>query len=189
MRSDSSTRFTFIFILLGIGTFVTLFPVAWRLADSFASSPWNSIVDARVLLVWPDHIELLPVSRLPDFIPRSPRADYSFLVPPGRQQSVIDGLRSYPTPTDGTSWRISVKSLGLDHQEIRLELLGDGIQGIVYEATKEKILPLKARLAGPGFAFIVLGLDVAMSALFCWVIILFKRYFRVRSADTSTTSC
>ncbi len=160
-----------------IGSLVGLFPAAVRLANPFATYPWNPAIDARILLIWPDRIELQPIRALSDFSPRSPNAKYTFLVPVERQEWVTEQLRVYSTPTRSASWHMSVKRLEPGKQEIELELLGDGIYGVVYEASNEKIVPLKTRLADPGFAFIVVGIDVAGSALILLVGLLFRRFW------------
>lgn len=175
--------------LFVIGAFIGLFPLALRLANAFATSPWNPAIDARVLLLWPDRIELQPISDLSDFSPRAPNAGYTFLVPPGRQPWVTEQLRAYPTPTRGTSWRLRVTPLEPGKQEIDLELLGDGIYGVVYEANSERVTPLKTRLAGPGFAFIVFGTDVLGSVLLLLIVLLFRRFVRpsIRQSDPLAT--
>jgi hypothetical protein len=76
-----------------------------------------------------------------------------------------------------------VKPLEPGKQEIDLELIGDGIYGVVYEASNERIVPLRTRLAGPGFAFIVFGLDVVGSVLVLLVVLLFRRFLRLRRGD------
>jgi hypothetical protein len=164
-----------VFGLLLVGTAIGLFPVAARIADSFATHPWNPSIGARVLLLWPDHIELRPVASLSEFSPRAPQAGYSFTIPHDRQNWVEEQLQTQSAPTYDASWRIRVRSLGSERQEIDLELLGDGIYGLVYEATSERIVPLRSRLAGPGFAFIVLGTDFA-----CWGILWSAVYMILR---------
>jgi hypothetical protein len=161
--------------VLVIGAFIVLFPLAWRLASPFATSAYNPAVDARVLLLWPDRIELRPINELPNFSPRPPEAKYSFLIPPGRAAWVAEQLKAYATPSSETVWQISVTNLEPGRQEVGLELFGDGFQGVVYEASKEKIVPLKTRLAGPGFAFIVIGIDLVGTALVALIAFLLRK--------------
>jgi hypothetical protein len=171
-KTQMGTRLTkAVFVLLFVGTAIGLFPFALRIANSFATHPWNQSIDARVLLLWSDHIELRPVGSLSEFSPRTPGAGYSFIIPPERQKWVTEQLRAYNPPTSEASWRIRIRSLGPSRQEIDLELLGDGIYGMIYEASSDKVVPLRSRLAGPGFAFIVLGVDAA-----CWVALWFAIY-------------
>lgn len=81
-----------------------------------------------------------------------------------------------------------VRPLKPGKQEIGLELLGDGIYGVVYEASKEKIVPLRTRLAGPGFAFIVLGIDVVGTVLVLLIVLLFRRFLRLRRGSMNVAS-
>ena len=39
-------------------TFLAIFPLSARLADPLATREFNPSIDTRVLLLWPDHIEL-----------------------------------------------------------------------------------------------------------------------------------
>jgi hypothetical protein len=167
---------------------VVLFPLAVRFAAPFATFPYDSkIVDGRVLLLWPDHIELQPIRALANFSPRPPNAEYSFMVPPERQSWVASQLRTYPTPTRSASWSLRVRSLESGKQEIELELIGDGIYGVVYEADQQSVIPLKNRLAGPGFLFIVFGLDLLASVSVLLIVSLFSRLFRSQNDPTSRT--
>jgi len=168
----------FVPILLFVGSLIGLLPLALRLANPFATFPWNPDTDARILLLFPDRIELRPTHGLQEFSPRPPTAEYTFLIPRDRQEWVTEQLRSYPTPTDRASWHLAVKSLASDNQDIQLELVGDGFYGAVYEATRDSVVPIKTRLAGPGFAFIVGGIDLAGSVLLLLAFLLTRRLFR-----------
>ncbi len=160
-----------------VGSLIGLFPLAVRLANPFATYPWNPAIDARVLLIWPDRIELRPIRAWSDFSPRSPNSGYTFLVPAERQGWVTEQLRAYSTPTRNASWHLRVKPIEAGKQEIELELLGDGIYGVVYEASNERIVPFGTRLADPGFAFIVVGIDVASSVVLLLVVLLSRRFW------------
>src|SRR5882762_2682828 len=85
--------------ILFIGSLAALFPLAVRLANPFATFVYNPTVDARILLLWPDRIELQPVRALANFSPRPRNAGYAFVIPPGREGWVRDQLKTYPTPT------------------------------------------------------------------------------------------
>jgi hypothetical protein len=162
-----------------VGCVVILFPLAVRFAAPFATFPYDSTtVDGRVLLLWPDHIELQPIRALANFSPRPPNAEYSFMVPPERQSWVATQLKAYPSPTRSASWSLRVRALESGKQEIELELIGDGIYGVVYEANQQSIIPLKNRLAGPGFAFIVFGIDFLASLSIFLLVTLFRRLLR-----------
>lgn len=167
-------------VVVVIVALIALFPLAVRLANPFATFTYNPAVDARVLLLWPDRIELQPIHDIAKFSPRPLNAEYTFIVPPERQAWVMEQLRAYSTPTRGTSWRMRVRPIESGKQEINLELLGDGIYGVVYEASKEGIVPLRTRLAGPGFAFIVFGIDAAGSVLLLLIVLWFRRFLRLR---------
>ena len=177
---SSRTLGRIVLVLLVIGSLIVLFPLALRLANPFATLVYNPAIDARILLLWPDRVELQPIRDLANFSPRPPNAAYTFLVPPERQAWVTEQLRASSTPTRGTSWRMWIKPLEPGRQEIDLELLGDGIYGVVYEASSERIVPLRTRLAGPGFAFIVFGLDVVGSVLLLLIVLLIRRFLRLR---------
>jgi hypothetical protein len=172
-------------VLLFVGALIAVFPLALRLANPFATLAYNPTIDARILLVWPDRIELQPIRDLANFSPRPANAMYSFMVSPERQAWVKEQLGAYPTPTRGTSWRLRVRPIEPGQQRIDLELLGDGIYGVEYEADQEMVIPLKTRLAGPGFAFIVFGLDVLGSVLILLIVIVFRRFVRLRRGSMS----
>ncbi len=168
--------------LLLLASFVGLFPLSVWIADPLATRRFDPSVDARILLIWPDHIELRPASTISKVSPRPPNAEYSFFVPSERQEFVRNSLRNYPHPTPA-NWVIHVRSLGPEKQRIQLELLGDGYYGIVYEATADGINPVGTRLAGPGFAFVVLGIH-----LVCWgslwaAVLILNRFFRPVGAE------
>src|SRR5262249_11111776 len=70
---------------------------------------------------------------------------------------------AYPSPNGrGASWLIDVRELSPERQRIQLELFGDGIYGLVYDATVREIVPISLRLTGPGFVFAVLLVNVAL---------------------------
>ena len=182
------TRTTLALVGILIVSLIALFPLAVRIANPFATLAYNPAVDARILLIWPDRIELQPIRDLANFSPRPTSAGYSFVLPKERQEWVTEQLKTYSTPTSGTSWRMRVKSLDSGNQEIDLELLGDGIYGVVYEASKDKVVPLKTRLAGPGFAFIVFGIDVLGSVLLLLIVLSFRRSLQRRRDGVSAGS-
>jgi hypothetical protein len=173
----SPRTFRIALILLCIGSLIGFFPLALRLATRFATFAYNPAIDARILLLWPDRIELKPIRDLVTFSPRPPNAEYTFLIPPERLQWVTKQLRTYSTPTPSASWHMRVRSLEPGKQEIELELLGDGIYGVVYEASSEVVLPLRTKLAGPSFAFIVAGLDAAGCVLLLALLLLARRFW------------
>lgn len=113
--------------------------------------PSDSNWGISVLLVWPERVEIRRVNHLSEISPRPREVPYSFLVPPDRAAWVEEQVRRYPSRNPDAGWVIQVKTLGPERQQIRLELFGDGIRGLVYEATPTQILPLYSRLTAPGF--------------------------------------
>ncbi len=118
-----------------------------------------------VLLLWPERIEIRRLSQLSQISPRPHDAPYSFLVPPDRGAWVEEQVRRYPSPTRRASWRIDIRKLANERQRIQLELFGDGIHGVVYEATPTEIVPLYSRLSGSGFALIVMVVNFGLWGL------------------------
>lgn len=157
--------------LLFVVLCIALFPLSVRIADPLATRQWDPRFDTRVLLLWPDHIELRPVSTLPEVSPRPTDAPYSFLIPPERLEWVRERLQATP-PNQNSGWMIQVTAHGPAKQEIRLEAIGDGYYGMIYEASSERIVPLRTRLAGAGFVFFIL----AIYALLCTALFFLGRY-------------
>ena len=146
-------------ILLLIAGFVGLFPISIRLADPLFTYPFRTGWQYQypVLLVWPDHVEMRWFHDIDEISPRPKNANYTFNVTRERQAWVEKKVRSTPAPNGSDAgWIIHVKQLGPSKQRIQLELLGDGITGIIYEAGPEEIVPLKSRLAGPAGALKIL---------------------------------
>jgi hypothetical protein len=150
---------------------ITLFPLSVRIADPLATRQWDPRFDTRILLLWPDHIELRPVSMLSEVSPRPTNARYGFLIPPERLEWVRERLQETP-PNPNSGWKIQVRPHGSDKQEIRLEAIGDGYYGMIYEASSERIVPLRTRLAGAGFVFVIL----MIYAILCTVLFFLGRY-------------
>ena len=99
---------------------------------------------------------------------------------PQRQEWIERTVRKTAAPNGNASWIIHVRQLAPEKQQIQLELLGDGIIGLIYEATADSIVPLRARLVGPGGAFVILAVYLL---LWCgsWLLIwLFRRQLKSR---------
>lgn len=150
---------------------IALFPLSVRIADPLATREWDPGFDTKVLLLWPDHIELRHVSTLAEVSPRATDASYSFVIPPERLAWVRERLQATP-PNQDSGWMIQVRARGSDRQEIRLEAIGDGYYGMIYEASSQRIVPLRTRLAGPGFVFVILSIYV----LLCTILFFLGRY-------------
>jgi hypothetical protein len=157
--------------------------VSIRIADPLATRKFDPSINTRVLLLWPDHIELRAISALNDVSPRSQNAACTFLIPKDRQAWVRDRLRRYPDHARDASWIIAIKELGPTKDQ--LEILGDGFWGMVYEANAERVIPVGTRLAGFGFAFIVLGIHIACWGGFWLVVFAFPRLLRKSNPITT----
>jgi hypothetical protein len=174
---------------LRIITFVALIPISFRFADPLFTQPFHPGWQHPVLLVWPDHVEMRWFRDVSEISPRSESANYTFDVAPDRQAWVEKEVRSTPSPNNNADWVVHVKQLGPSRQEIQLELLGDGITGIVYEATPYKITPLRTRLTGAGGALPVFMINLALWAG-VWLLVRFvqwqwKRRSTLRTVDVS----
>jgi hypothetical protein len=139
------------FVALALTTFVGLFPISARVADPLFTRPFRTGWQYKypVLLMWSDHIQIRWFRDISEVSPRPKGESYTFNVSPEKQGWVEKMVRGTPSPNGNAAWVIHVKQLGRSKQQIRLELLGDGITGIVYDAYPEEVVPLWSRLAGP----------------------------------------
>ena len=139
------------FILVLVVSFLALFPLSWRLADPLFTHPFRKDLPSDpVLLVCPDHVEILWLHNLSDGSPVPMGTGCTLNVMPERQKWVEKPVRALPAPNPGkASWQIHVKQVGEAHQQIALELIGDGISGLIYEAKQNVAIPLNSRLTGP----------------------------------------
>jgi hypothetical protein len=132
--------------------FIGLFPIAVRLGDPLFSYPFRTgwQYEYPVLLVWPDHVEMRWFHAVSEVSPRPANAHYTFNVAPERQAWVENKVRTTPAPNGAdAAWIIHIMQLGPSRQQIQLELMGDGITGLIYEVRGDEIVPLRSRLAGP----------------------------------------
>jgi hypothetical protein len=177
-----------ILIVALISSFIALLPLSWRLADPFFTHPFSRDLHRKlpVLLIWPDHVEIRWFYDPSEISPRPSDAGYTFNIPPERQRWVQEQLRTTPAPNPKKAgWVLDVKQLGPQKQQIQLELLGDGIYGLIYEATPDKILPISTRLTGPGDAFVMLEIQIPLWCglwLFIWAITRYRAARRSRIA-------
>lgn len=144
-----------------IMSFVTCFPLSVRIADPVFTHQFRTGWQYPILLVWPDHVEMRWVRDVSEVSPR-PKGpgSYTFNVEPQRQAWVESKVRNTPSPNGHAGWIIHVKQLGPSRQRIQLELLGDGITGIIYEARSEEIVPLRSRASGPAGALTILAVQL-----------------------------
>jgi hypothetical protein len=145
-----------------VASFIAVFPLAVHLADPFFTYPFHEDWYHAVLLIWADHVEARSFNDVAEVSPRSKDAPYTFSVVPDREAWVKEQVRRLPSPNGSASWTIHVKQLGVSRQQIRFELIGDGISGLIYEAQPDKIIPLRSRLGGPAGAFVILAADLVL---------------------------
>jgi hypothetical protein len=154
-----------VLVVLVIASFIGLFPISIRLADPLFTHPFRTgwQYEYPVLLVWPDRVGMRWFHNLSEVSPRPKDAGYTFNVSPERQTWVENKVRSTPAPNGGyAGWIIHVKQIGPSRQQIQLELLGDGIIGIIYEAGSEGIVPLRSRLSGIEGAIVILAVHLLL---------------------------
>ena len=177
LRTKRALRFAFLAV-----SFVGIFPLSVRLADPLFTHPFRSDWRHPVLLIWPDHVEMRWFYDVAEVSPRPKSATYTFNIAPERQAWVENKVRSTPSPNGNAVWIIHVKQLGPSRQRVQLELLGDGISGIVYEARPDEVVPLRSRVTGAGGAFVILAVHALLWGgfwLLVWVVSrLFARYRR-----------
>jgi hypothetical protein len=150
-----------VLIVAVVASFIAVFPLSARFADPFFTYPFHKDWYHAVLLIWPDHVEARSFNDVAEVSPRSKDAPYTFNVAPDREAWVKEQVRRLPSPNGRASWTIHVKQLGASRQEVRFELMGDGISGLIYEAQPDKIIPLRSRLGGPAGAFVILAANLA----------------------------
>jgi hypothetical protein len=151
-----------VLIIALVASFIALFPLSFRLANPFFTYPFHKNWRHAVLLIWPDHVEARWFDDVSEVSPRPKDAPYTFNVEPEREAWVKQQVRMLPSPNGDASWTIRVKQLAASRQQIQFELLGDGVSGIIYDAGPDEIVPLRSRLGGPGGAFIILAVNLAL---------------------------
>ena len=172
-----------------IASFIGLFPISIRLSDPAFTHSFRTGWQYQypVLLVWPDNVEMRWFHDISEVSPVPKGAGYTFNVAPKRQAWVESKVRRTPSPNGNASWIIHVKQLGHLKQRIQLELLGDGITGIVYEAGPEGIVPLRSTLAGPAGAFVILAINLLLWGGFWLLVRLIPRVLGARYGQRATT--
>ena len=176
----SRTRRKWLLVSLLGTTWLGLLPVSWRFADPLVNRRFNPDMGMSILLVWPERVEIRRVNDLSEISPRPRGAPYSFLVPPDRHRWVEEQVRRYPSRNPDAGWIIQVKTLGPERQQIRLELFGDGIRGLVYEATATQIIPMYSRLTGPLFTLVVIVTHSALWGILWLGVYLASRFLSHR---------
>jgi len=162
--------------ILLVGSCAGLFPVSWHLSDQLVNRPIDAGTQFPVLLVWPNRIEIRQIAQTSVISPRPADAAYHFRIPSERLAWVEGEVRRYPSRNPGASWLLKVHDLEDGRQRVQLELFGDGIRGVVYDATDREIVPVYSRLTGPGFAFTVLKVNVML-----WSVLWLAIYIGLRA--------
>ena len=172
-------------LIIALGaTFIAAFPLSVRLADPFFTYPFHKDWHHAVLLIWPDHVEARSFNDVADVSPRPKDAPYTFNVAPEREAWVKEQVRRRPSPNENASWTVHVKQLGGSRQEIRLELMGDGISGVIYDAQPDEIIPLRSRLGGPAGGFLILAANLVLWGtgwIFLWFVIRLHKQAQART--------
>jgi hypothetical protein len=153
-----------------VASFIALFPISLRVADPFFTYPFRKDWQHAVLLIWPDHVEARWFNDVSEISPRPKNAPYTFNVEPNREAWVKEQVQKLQSPNRNASWTIHVTQLGQSRQRIQLELMGDGISGIIYEARPDEIVPKRSRLAGPAGAFVILTANLLLWSG-CWLLL------------------
>jgi hypothetical protein len=176
-----------VLILAIVLSFFAFVPISDHLADPLFTHPYEEIpyFADPILLVGLDHIEIRRVQHISEISPLQNNAAYSFNVPPEREAWVKQQVRNAPSPNPlKASWIIRIQQLGPERQRIQLELMGDGYEGIVYEARPQEIIPLGKRLAGPYSAFVSLEIQLLVwGGTWCiaWLAsVQWKKHHRIR---------
>jgi hypothetical protein len=169
-----------VFVLALIG----LFPLSVRFADPFFSRPYEARFEVPVLLVFPEHVEVRLVRSFSEVAPPVADAQYTFAVPPARQKWIEGQIHSVPPRRPGSIWKLRVRQLGNDTQQIDLEAYGDGFSGVIYDAHQNQIVPIAYRSAGPGAVFVVAAMDVALSGVLALLVLGMLRFTRLRRVNT-----
>src|SRR5437867_5640043 len=167
-----------------VAGFIGLFPISVRVADPAFTHPFRTgwQYSYPVLLIWPDHVEMRWFRDLSEVSPRPKDAPYTFSVEPARQQWVEEQVRSTRLPKGiDAGWVIKVKQIGASKQRIQLEVLGDGIDGLIDEAHPDAIVPLNSRLTGPAGSMIILGVHILICSTFYGVSWFVFRFFQRRN--------
>ncbi|WP_157478412.1 hypothetical protein [Granulicella tundricola] len=151
-------------------SFFLLFPVSWRIGQRFFTRPFNKKFYDPILLVCRDHVEFRLWHELGGSEPASALGEGCTLqVTPERQRWVEEVVPQMKSPGD-SSWTVRVKQLGENRQWIDLELLGDGIAGMIYEVRGNEITPLNSRLTGPEGQLYVLVVNLLLWVAI-WIVV------------------
>lgn len=158
-------------------SFLALLPLSWRIGDPlFFTHPFDRTLFDPVLTICSDHVEVLKWHELANGHSLSAGEGCTFQVIQARQAWVERAVRQLQSPNPRKSaWIMQAKQLGGNRQRIDLELVGDGVAGMIYEVRDGSIVPLKSRLTGPLGAIFPIAINIAFW-LAIWLVV-----WRVRS--------
>jgi hypothetical protein len=130
-------------------SFFLLLPLSWRIGDRFFTHPLSQMLYDPVLLVCSDHVEALRWHEVVKNGATEPVGEgCTFHVSTDRQEWVKQSVTQLKSHGD-SSWTLRVEQLGSNRQRIDLELLGDGVAGMIYEVRENEVIPLNSRRTGP----------------------------------------
>lgn len=173
------------FVVMLVASFLALLPASWRLADPFFTHPYSKQqFNDPVLLVCSNHVTIRWLGELSGDPTAAFAEGCTFNVSPEQQTWVERAVRAFPAPNPSkASWKIKVKQLGNYTQQIDLELVGDGIHGMIYEASRDRIVPLQSRGTGPLGALFPLGINLLLWALgWCLTWLVRRSVFKFRDS-------
>ena len=164
------------FVVMLVASFLALLPASWRLADPFFTHPYSKQpFNDPVLLVCSNQVTIRWLGELSNDPVAAIAEGCTFNVSPEQQTSVERAVRAFTAPNlTKASWKIKVKQLGNSTQQIDLELVGDGIHGMIYEASRDRVVPLHSRGTGPLGAVFPLGINLSLW-VFGWCLVWLAR--------------
>lgn len=153
-------------------SFFALLPLSFRIGDAlFFTREFDKTLFDPVLIICSDHVEVSRLRELAYVHDLSAREGCTFQVSPSRQAWVEHAVRELQSPNPRKSaWIMHAKQLGDNCQRVDLELVGDGLVGMIYEVRDGKITPLKSRLTGPLGAIFTLAINIAFW-LAIWLVV------------------
>jgi hypothetical protein len=132
-----------------------------------------------ILLIFPARVEIRWVTDISEVSPLRKDAPYTFAVPPSQQAWVESQVKQAPPPRPGSMWRLRIRQLDGGRQRIDLEAVRDGIAGLIYDASPDKIVPVASRLTGPMASFLFVLIDAGLCCVL-WLIVWFFWRFLLR---------
>jgi hypothetical protein len=168
-------------------SFFALLPLSWRIGDAlFFTRPFNRTLFDPVLLICSDHVGVLKWHEIAKVHDLSTEVRCTFQVASARQAWVETAVRQLQSPNPRKSaWIMHAKQLGGNRQRIDLELVGDGVSGMIYEVQDGSIAPHKSRLTGPFGAVLPLDINIVFWIVI-WLVVWGVRRRPVRPAGSES---